>query len=113
MRYLHTADWHLGKRLCETSLLEDQAYALDEVFAAARDERVDALIIAGDIYDRAVPPVEAVDLFSQFLARVSRDLGISVVCISGNHDSPERLGFGADLFARAKVHLLTRFAARA
>ncbi len=108
MRILHTADWHLGKRLCDVPLLDDQSYALDQVVAVCRDERPDALILAGDIYDRAVPPVEAVELFSEFLQRVAGDLGVPVVAISGNHDSPERLGFGADLLAGANVHFVTR-----
>jgi DNA repair protein SbcD/Mre11 len=112
VRIVHTGDWHLGKRLCEVSLLDDQAHALDQVFAVCRDERADALVIAGDLYDRAVPPVEAVELLSDFLGRVVGDLGIQVVAISGNHDSPERLGFGAELLEDARVHFLTRYAAR-
>jgi exonuclease SbcD len=107
VRILHTADWHLGKRLCEVCLLEDQSYALDQVVAVCHDERPDALILAGDIYDRAVPPAAAMELFSDFLSRVS-DLGIPVVAISGNHDSPERLGFGAELLAGSNVHFVTR-----
>jgi exonuclease SbcD len=113
MRLLHTSDWHLGKRLHETSLLEEQAHALDQIAALCRDERVDVLIIAGDLYDRAVPPVEAVALLSGFLERVAGDLAVPVVVISGNHDSADRLGFGAGLLARGRVHVRTAFAARA
>ncbi|HKA91114.1 MAG TPA: exonuclease SbcCD subunit D [Haliangiales bacterium] len=108
MRIVHTADWHLGKRLCEVSLLDDQSHALDQLVAVCHDERPDALILAGDIYDRAVPPVEAVELFSDFLRRVAGELGVPVVAISGNHDSPERLGFGAELLAGSNVHFVTR-----
>jgi exonuclease SbcD len=113
VRLLHTSDWHLGKRLCDTSLLEDQAHALEQLFAVLKDERIDALLVAGDLYDRSVPPEEAVSLFSEFITRVSRDLKTTVVAISGNHDSPERLGFGADLLARGRVHLRTAIERRA
>lgn len=113
MRFVHTSDWHLGKRLFEASLLEEQAHALDQIVALARDERADALIIAGDLYDRAVPPVEAVQLLGDFAARVVRDLGIPIIAISGNHDSPDRLGFAAELLERGQVHLRTSFERRA
>jgi exonuclease SbcD len=113
MRLLHTSDWHLGKRLHETPLLGEQAHALDQIAALCQGERIDALIIAGDLYDRAVPPVDAVALLSGFLERVAGDLAIPVVVISGNHDSPDRLGFGASLLARGRVHVRTAFAARA
>src|SRR5688572_10741359 len=100
MRFVHTSDWHLGKRLFEASLLEEQAHALEQIFHVCRDERADALIIAGDLYDRAVPPVEAVGLLGDFVARVVKDLAIPVIAISGNHDSPDRLGFAAELLER-------------
>ena len=95
MRFLHTSDWHLGKTLCNASLLDDQAYMLDQVLLAIRDSRPDALVIAGDVYDRAVPPKEAVSLLDSFLVHVIRDEKVPVLIIAGNHDSPERLGFGA------------------
>jgi DNA repair protein SbcD/Mre11 len=113
VRFVHTSDWHLGKRLFEASLLEEQAHALDQIFAICREERADALIIAGDLYDRAVPPVEAVALLSDFAARVVRDLGIPIIAISGNHDSPDRLGFASELLARGQVHLRTSLERRA
>jgi exonuclease SbcD len=95
MRFLHTSDWHLGKTLCGTSLLEDQAHVLDQILLAIRDTRPEALVIAGDVYDRAIPPKEAVSLLDAFLVRVIRDEKTPVLMIAGNHDSPERLGFGA------------------
>ncbi len=113
MRFLHTSDWHLGRRLHEASLADDQAHVLDQIFTLCRDERVDALIVAGDLFDRAVPPVEAVALLGGFFERVAVDLGIPVVAISGNHDSADRLGFGAQVLARGRVHLQTAFARRA
>ena len=103
MRFVHTSDWHLGRRLGEADRTEDQAYALEQIFALCKDERADALVVAGDIYDRAVPPVEAMDLLGQFLARCARDLKLPVLLLSGNHDSGPRLGFGAELLTSAGV----------
>ena len=94
MRFLHTSDWHLGKTLCNANLLEDQAHALDQAFAMAKEAKPKAFVIAGDIYDRAVPPKEAVALLNDFLGRVVGELKVPVLMIAGNHDSPERLGFG-------------------
>jgi exonuclease SbcD len=108
VRFLHTSDWHLGRRLGEHDRLADQAHALDQLVRMAREERVDAILVAGDLFDRAVPPPETVELLSAFLAQV----GLPVVLISGNHDSPARLGFGAELIATAGVHLRTRLASR-
>jgi exonuclease SbcD len=113
VRFVHTSDWHLGKKLCEASLLEDQAYALDQVVDVCAAERADALIVAGDVFDRAVPPVEAVVLLDTFLRRVTTELSIPVILISGNHDSGDRLGFGSDLLEKGKVHLRTRVERRA
>lgn len=105
MRFIHTSDWHLGRLFHEVSLVEDQAHALDAMRSVLRDARPDALIIAGDVYDRAVPPPEAVELFDDFLSAVTSELAIPVIVIAGNHDSPERLGFGARLLSRAGVHI--------
>jgi len=97
MRLLHTSDWHLGRTLAQESLLDDQAHLLDQVFQAIVDHRVDALIIAGDLFDRAVPRKEAVQLFNDFLARVYADTPAAIVAIAGNHDAPDRIGFNAAL----------------
>lgn len=113
MRIVHTSDWHLGKRLYEASLLDEQVHALEQVFEVCRGERADALIVAGDLYEKAVPPVDAVRALDDFLERVARDLGIPVVLISGNHDSPDRLGFGSAVLARGGVHSRTSFSRRA
>jgi exonuclease SbcD len=113
MRLLHTSDWHLGRRLCDVSLLEDQAHVLEQVYAACASERVDALVIAGDIYDRAIPPEDAVRLLSDFAARITQGLGIPLIAISGNHDSAERLGFGAALLEQGRLFLRTGFSSRA
>jgi exonuclease SbcD len=104
LRVLHTSDWHLGRALHEEPLLEDQAWALDRLFEVLVAERPDALVVAGDVFDRAVPPAEAVALLDDFLVRVA-DLGVPVAAIAGNHDSAERLAFGARLLAARGVHL--------
>jgi exonuclease SbcD len=105
MRFLHTADWHLGRSFHGESLLAAQAAAVDFMVDAARDAEVDAVIVAGDLYDRALPPVDAVRLADEALRRLSELCG--VVVISGNHDSAVRLGFGSALLERAGVHLRT------
>ena len=105
MRLLHTADWHLGRAFHGEDLLGAQAAFVDFVVEAARSAQVDGVLIAGDLYDRALPPVDAVRLASEALARLAEVA--PVVAISGNHDSAARLGFGAELLARAGVHVRT------
>ncbi|WP_311650070.1 exonuclease SbcCD subunit D [Selenomonas artemidis] len=104
MRFIHTADWHLGKLFGQRHMTEDQAYVLDELIALCDDVRPDALVIAGDIYDRAIPPPEAVALFSETLAKLALR-GVKVLFIAGNHDSAVRLGFGAELLRASGVYL--------
>ena len=104
MKLFHLSDLHLGKRLDEFSLLEDQKYILIEIINIIREEKPEAVIIAGDVYDKAVPSAEAVQLFDNFLVRLS-ELGQEVFVISGNHDSPERISFASRLIERSGVHL--------
>lgn len=104
MRLLHLGDLHLGKTLLETPLLEDQTVFLRQIAALATARQVDALLIAGDIYDRAVPSAEAVAVFSDFLEAMHA-AGIPVLAIAGNHDSPERLAFGGRILSREGTHL--------
>ena len=110
MRLLHTSDWHLGRSLHRADLRAAQAAFLDHLVEVARAERVDAVLVAGDVYDRAVPPVDAVELCEDALLRL-HDTGASIVLISGNHDSARRLGFGSGLLEKAGVHLRTRLSA--
>jgi len=107
MRLLHTSDWHLGRTLHGVDLLDHQAAYLDHVVDVVRAEQLDAVVVAGDVYDRAIPPVEAVTLLSETLARLAELT--TVVLTSGNHDSATRLGFGAGLM-RERVALRTRVA---
>lgn len=101
MKLIHTADWHLGRVYHGVALLEDQAHVLDQFVALVRDEKPDAVLVAGDIYDRSVPPADAVRLLDDTLTRLVVGEGVPVVVIAGNHDGPDRLGFGARLLAAA------------
>lgn len=105
MRFLHTSDWHLGRIFHGVHLTEDQAYLLDQFLALVRDSKPQAIVIAGDVYDRAVPPTETVELLNEVLSRLILDYRIPVIVIAGNHDSPERLGFGNKLLARQGLHV--------
>lgn len=107
MRLLHTSDWHLGRSLHRADLRAAQSAFLDHLVETVRAEQVDAVLVAGDIYDRAVPPVDAVELCEDALLRL-HDAGARIVLISGNHDSARRLGFGSGLLDQAGVHLRTR-----
>lgn len=104
MKLIHLSDLHLGKRLNEYSLIEDQDYILRRILTVIDEEQPDGVIIAGDVYDKAVPPIEAVRLFDDFLVQLaSRKLQVFV--ISGNHDSPERIAFGSRLMDASGIHL--------
>ncbi|MEU4132802.1 exonuclease SbcCD subunit D [Streptomyces wuyuanensis] len=106
MRFLHTSDWHLGRSFHRVNLLGAQEAFLDHLVTTAREHDVDAVLVAGDVYDRAVPPLAAVQLFDDVLHRLA-DAGVPTVMISGNHDSARRLGVASGLIARAGIHLRT------
>ena len=104
MKFLHLADLHLGKRVNGFSMLEDQAHILRQILAILDDEQPDGVLIAGDVYDKSVPSVEAVGLLDGFLTEL-RARGVPVLLISGNHDSAERVAFGAHLLAGSQVYV--------
>jgi exonuclease SbcD len=106
MRVLHTSDWHLGRSFHRESLLAAQGVFVDHLIETVRAERVEVVVVSGDVYDRALPSVDAVDLCNEALRRLVAE-GVRTVLISGNHDSARRLGFGADLIDAAGVHLRT------
>jgi DNA repair protein SbcD/Mre11 len=112
MLMLHTSDWHLGRSLHRADLRAAQAAFLDHLVDTVRAEHVDVVLVAGDIYDRAVPPVDAVELCEDALLRLHAT-GAAIVLISGNHDSARRLGFGSGLLSQAGVHVRTRASALA
>src|ERR1700684_1178863 len=103
MRFVHPSDWHLGRSLHRADLREAQRGFLDHLVAVARSERVDAVLVAGDVFDRAVAPVDAVALYEDPLARL-RAAGPRVILISGNHDSARRLGVNSALVDASGVH---------
>ena len=103
MRFIHTADWHLGRTLYNRPMLEDQRAVLDELLKVAEEKKIDALVIAGDIFDRSNPPGDAIELFDSVLARL-KDLGIKVLFIAGNHDGAQRIDYGRQLMAASGVH---------
>lgn len=107
MRFLHTSDWHLGRLFYGTHLTGDQAYVLDGLIDLVADSKVDAVLVAGDVYDRAVPPTDAVALLDEVLTRILLDCRVPVIMIAGNHDSPERLGFGTRLLSGQGLHLVS------
>ncbi len=104
MKFIHLSDLHLGISLAGISLYDDQKHILDQIVETVKQEKPDGVIIAGDIYDKLLPPTEAVRLFDDFLVKLSR-LGVHIFSISGNHDSAERLAFGGRLMEEAKVHV--------
>lgn len=103
MRLIHTGDLHIGKIVNEFSMLEDQKYILGQIIKYAVEKKVDALILAGDIYDRAIPPADAVTVFNDFILDLN-SRGIQIFLISGNHDSPERIGFLSELLEKNKLY---------
>jgi len=105
MRFLHTADWHLGRTLSEYSLLSDQKERLQQLIDTAKEQKVDAVVIAGDLYDRSVPPAQAVSLLDDTLYELTVTLGIPVLAIAGNHDSPQRVAFGSRLYASSGLYV--------
>jgi len=104
MKLFHLSDLHIGKRVHEVSMLDDQAYILEQILDLADQERPDALLICGDVYDKSVPSAESVALFDNFLCRIAQRQ-LPAFIISGNHDSPERLSFGGRLMEGSGIHL--------
>lgn len=104
MKLIHLSDLHLGKRVNEFSMLEDQQYILSRILQIADGERPDGVLIAGDVYDKSVPSTEAVALLDDFLVLLAKR-SIPVFLISGNHDSPERIAFGGRLMEQSGVHV--------
>lgn len=108
MKLLHTADWHLGKIVNSVHMTEDQAFILEQIKEIIDREQPDAVIVAGDLYDRAIPPRDAVELLNDTWNWLVGEKEIPVLSISGNHDSPDRLDFGSQLFKASKLFIETR-----
>src|SRR5690625_4186274 len=106
MKIFHTADWHLGKLIQGVYMTDDQQYILRQFIHAIEEERPDAVIIAGDLYDRAVPPTEAVHLLDDVLGEIVLRLKTPILAIAGNHDSPSRLHFGSKMMKDNGFHIV-------
>lgn len=104
MKIMHLSDLHIGKKVNEYSMLQDQIYILKEILRIIDDEKVETVIIAGDVYDRSLPPNEALELFDEFLYQLS-SRNVNVFVISGNHDSPERISYGGRMMTENKIFL--------
>lgn len=111
MRFFHLSDLHLGKRVNEFSMLEDQWDILQKIVVLAKENKPDAILIAGDVYDKSLPVVEAIQLLDRFLVWLN-ELGIAVFIVSGNHDSAERVAFGAELLKNCSIHIVQSYNGR-
>ncbi|RFU68407.1 exonuclease SbcCD subunit D [Bacillus sp. V59.32b] len=105
MKFIHTADWHLGKIVHGVHMTEDQRHALIQFIKIVEEEKPDAVVIAGDLYDRSVPPTEAVELLDEILYTINVEMKTPVVAISGNHDSAERLSFGSSWYRHSHLYM--------
>jgi exonuclease SbcD len=106
MKFIHTADWHLGKLVQGVYMTEDQRFVLNQLVAAVELEQPDAVVIAGDLYDRAIPPTEAIELLDELFERIVLDLKTPVIAIAGNHDSPDRVNFATKILEGRGLHLI-------
>lgn len=109
MKILHLADLHIGKIIFEQSLLGDQEYMLNKIIEKIKEENIDAILIAGDVYDRSIPQADAIDLLDRFLNILIKELKKKVFIIAGNHDSKERLGFGNKIFENEGLFISSKY----
>ncbi|HCG9122436.1 TPA: exonuclease SbcCD subunit D [Vibrio parahaemolyticus] len=109
MKFIHTSDWHLGRQFHNVSLLEDQQAVLEQLIQYIENNPVDAVIVAGDVYDRSVPPTIAIELLNRVVKRTCGELNTPMILISGNHDGAERLGFGSEQMKRSGLHIISNF----
>lgn len=109
MKFIHTSDWHLGRQFHNVSLLDDQQAVLEQLISYIEDNPVDAVIVAGDVYDRSVPPTVAIELLNRVVKRICTELKTPMILISGNHDGAERLGFGSEQMKNSGLHIISNF----
>ena len=106
MRFLHTADWHLGRIFYGQYLTADQAHVLEhQFFTILKEEKIDGILLAGDVFDRAVPPIEAIELWDSIITRLAMDYKVPLFVVSGNHDGAERLEVGRSMLSRSGIHI--------
>lgn len=109
MKFIHTSDWHLGRQFHNVSLLDDQQVVLEQLISYIEDNPVDAVVVAGDVYDRSVPPTVAIELLNRVVKRICTELKTPMILISGNHDGAERLGFGSEQMKNSGLHIISNF----
>lgn len=109
MKILHLSDMHIGKNVLEQSMIEDQEYMLEQIIKKIKKEKIEVVLISGDVYDRSIPPSEAVNLLDNFLKILIKDLKLKVFIIAGNHDSKERLNFGSKIFEEEGLYICTSY----
>ncbi|MCG3722975.1 exonuclease SbcCD subunit D [Vibrio cincinnatiensis] len=109
MKFLHTSDWHLGRQFHNVSLLDDQRHVLNQMIQYMEQHPVDALVVAGDVYDRSVPPTAAIELLDEVVSKVCGQMGIPMIMIPGNHDGAKRLGFAAKQLQSSGLHIISHF----
>ena len=106
MRFLHTADWHLGRIFYGQYLTDDQAHVLEnQFFSILKDEKIDGILLAGDVFDRAVPPIEAIELWDSIITRLAMDYKVPLFVVSGNHDGAERFEVGRSMLSQSGIHI--------
>ena len=106
MRFLHTADWHLGRIFYGQYLTDDQAHVLEhQFFTILKEEKIDGILLAGDVFDRAVPPIEAIELWDSIITRLAMDYKVPLFVVSGNHDGAERLEVGRSMLGQSGIHI--------
>lgn len=109
MKIIHTGDWHIGKIVNEFSMIEDQRFILNQLIKVIEEEKPNALVIAGDLYDRSIPPVEAVELLDEVFSKILLELKVPILAIAGNHDSAERLSFASRILTNNGLHIAGKF----
>lgn len=109
MKIIHTGDWHIGKVVNEFSMIDDQRFVLEELMDIIKEEKPDAVVIAGDLYDRSIPPVEAVELLDEVFNRILLELKVPILAIAGNHDSSERLSFASNILCKNGLYIAGLF----
>ncbi|QAA30373.1 exonuclease SbcCD subunit D [Clostridium manihotivorum] len=109
MKFIHTGDWHIGKIVNEISMIEDQQFVLEQLVKIIEEEKPDALVIAGDLYDRSVPSVEAVTLLDKVFSKILLELNTPIIAIAGNHDSAERVSFASGILTKNKLYIQGNF----
>lgn len=109
MKILHTSDWHIGKKVNEISMLESQEYLFEQIYEIIKNEKIDVVVVAGDLYDKPIVDVDSIKFLNKVLVKIVQECGSKVILISGNHDSPERLSFGNEFLETSGIYIEGKF----